>query len=184
MTASQNELLTRGASSYVGALRAIAAFRDEVREICQNAYDSKAPALLKAMGLEAEDCELYCSPKYLDDVGEEAELGVSRSAKSGNYFSVYLHWNEPKSESPDIEAAVCLEVGSRTIRNEILGKMKLKNPNSRIWDDVGERGYYLALFQPIRPVEPSTISKALDGLLLDWTRYCDSIGGLKLNGRA
>jgi hypothetical protein len=85
---AQSGLFTKGCSTYVDALTAIEAFRREVKKVCKGAYLRQEKRLLEVMGLDPGECEIY---DYIDDLEDRlAELGVRRSAQSGQSFYIYL----------------------------------------------------------------------------------------------
>jgi len=173
--------MAKGCSTYVDALTAIEAFRREVKKVCEGAYLRHAKRLLEVMGLDPEECELY---DYADDLEDRlAELGVCRSAQSGQYFYIYLQWSEAAEDAaPEIKAFVCLEVYPRKVRDEILGKIQRKKPDCHLKQDVGN-GYTLSLEAPVNTCEPTSVAQVFDNLLSEWIDYCESIDGLKLKKR-
>lgn len=172
----ENDLLSQGTKSYLDALAAIEAFRQEVETICRSAYRRHETELLKGMGLEAEECE-----RWEKNEPEErwAELGIYRSAQEGaNRFYIYLSWGEVEDGTPRVEAAVCLDFATLKRRDEVFQSLH-RSVGCRVERDEGEY-YNLLLKTPVKLDELGGLPDTLDQLVLKWLGYCESIGGLKL----
>jgi len=173
---AENDLLLRGTGSYLNALAAIEAFRQEVETTCRGAYLRHEAELLKAMGLDAEECE-----RWEDSDPEEwsAELGICRPAQKGaNYFYIYLSWSEAEDETPRVEVIVCLDFTTRKRRDEVFQFLH-RSAGCRV-ERVGGECYNLLLETQVKLNELDGLSDTLDQLVLEWLGYCEPIGGLKL----
>ena len=180
MAQPQSELLSRGCKSYVDALTAIESFEREVESICRAAYEHHKEALERAMGLRNPECRSFRNTDFLAD--RELELGARWPAQREYYFYVFLYWSEVEPEVQEVRATLCLEVNSKVLREEILERIRARNPRHRItnWGAPGN----LILYQLLGSIEPTTVSEAFDALMSEWIGYCESIGGLKLNSRS
>jgi hypothetical protein len=173
---AENDLLLRGTGSYLNALAAIEAFRQEVETTCRGAYLRHEAELLKAMGLDAEECE-----RWEDSYPEEwsAELGICRSAQKGaNCFYIYLSWSEARDGTPLVEATACLDFTTLKRRDEVF--QSLHRSAGCPVERVGGEYYNLLLKAQVELNGLRGLSDILDQLVLKWIGYCEAIGGLKL----
>jgi hypothetical protein len=175
-TQSQPSLLRQGADSYLDALAALQAFRQEVETVCRRAYETHEPDLLKWMGLGKSECELWDDP-YPED--RYAELGIRKLAGKGTSgLYVYLAWKEGDSGAPEVQAAIDLDCYTKTLREKILEKMQ-KHPGCRAYAGQGNN-WYVRLDAKVEPDRISTLGQILNKLLMEWVRYCKAAGGLRL----
>jgi len=169
------ELFFRGASSYLDALTAIAAFQSEGQDMCTEVYTHYSSELATQMGLTVEDCRLHM---YNNPSERWAEVGIQRpAAQQGCFFYLYLSWGAEEDEEEMIAGRVYLELYPRRLRDEISDRFKAQNPSCRVKTD---QTYGVVLVQNLKDL--SSTGDVLDGLRVEWLGYCKSVGGLKLQG--
>ena len=172
----QNELFRRGASSYLDALTAIAAFRGEVQDMCAEVYKRHEEDLATQMGLIDDAYKPLAEP-----TNGPKEIGILRPAQPRCNFCLYLGWDEDERGGVTIRGAVRLGVylPKRKLRDEILERFRQQRPGCRV--ERHSSAYCLVLYETLKDL--SSAHEVLDALVLEWLGYCRSIGGLKLTDR-
>ena len=173
-TRTQNSLVQRGAEHYVDALAAVDAFEKEVQQTCAEVYQRYEEELARNMGLDAAECEPFSES---EPAKRSADVGVLRPAQKSCNFCLYLSWYEDEGGKARIQAAGCLMVYHKRLRDSLLERFRQENPRCRVSK---YSTWQVILTRPIKLEELGSLGEVLDSLVLEWLGYCKSIGGLGL----
>lgn len=179
------EFLSQGIESYLQALVAIREFRRAMQRQARAVAEPRLPDLVAALGGGAADAATgvadYANPSTISDrgdwPGDHAWIAVTAKLAGFGVWYLGMLWHRPNDQATDAKPGVVatMDTGRAEVRNRLVARLEVEGlaHGHNFW------GNEVSLWRPISPDQAGEFPARLDALIVDWTNFWRTVGGLR-----
>jgi len=171
-------LLIVGAREFLKASAAIASFGDAVFDAGLNVLNRRLSDLGKALRipLDGKKIKEYPEHGYIGsgDDGTHTSVGPYISLPDWNYFHLYVWWRTGQDHRELCSAVASLGCKNRSLAEAVYRAVHKCSRGTAKKDD-----YEIYLEKPLKPEDFERLESHFELLIQQWTKYGETIGGLR-----
>ena len=172
---ARRRLLEEGARSYLNAVSALIAYRQEVQKMCRTVLENCLKDYASALKVRLERSEIAEWPSLTTWEGDRWSLGVKVLRKK--ITPAIRWWVTHCCLSYDIDAGLHCWIGERFSNNQIATVLfrKFHPLNTKVERDGNELG----IRRSLKVEEVCNLEVCLEGIVQEWIKLWKKVGGIK-----